>query len=239
VPKPKSYLVCGTPRTGSTYLCDLLASTGVAGHPESYFREPDQQDWAGRFGVRVSNDGSFDYSAFVKGAVRAGRSANGVFAARIMWGTLDVIVRGLRASPTASDLEVLGEAFGPIHFVWLRRADDIGQAVSWARAEQTGYWQNGDAAQATPQLDIGQVDDLLRTVRDHNDAWRTWFADQRVEPQEVTYEDLIGDPGGTIFGVLDHLGLVAPSDWRPRSKHVRQADEVNQEWVRGYSKSRW
>jgi hypothetical protein len=41
--KPSPYLVCGTARTGSTYLCDLLASTGVAGHPESYFRETDLQ----------------------------------------------------------------------------------------------------------------------------------------------------------------------------------------------------
>src|SRR3954447_22747314 len=102
--KLKSYLVCGTPRTGSTYLCDLLASTGVAGYPESYFREPDQHGWARRFGVRVSNDGSFDYSAFVEGAVQAGTSANGVFAARIMWGTLDVVVRRLRASSAGSDV---------------------------------------------------------------------------------------------------------------------------------------
>ena len=167
---------------------------GVAGRPEWYFREPDQHYWASRFGVRVSPDGSFDYAALVQGAVGAGRSVNGVFAARIMWGTLDVVVRGLRSSSTASDLEVLVEAFGPIHFVWLRRGDDIGQAVSWARAEQTGYWHQGDAARATPQLDISQVDDLVRTVRDHNDAWRTWFADQRVEPQEVAYEDLIANP---------------------------------------------
>jgi LPS sulfotransferase NodH len=216
----------------------LLTSTGVAGNPESYFREPDQHEWARRFGVRVSDDGSFDYSAFVAGALQAGTSANGVFAARIMWGTLNVIVRRLRASPTASDLEVLREAFGSIHFVYLRRADDIAQAVSWARAEQTGYWQQGDAAQVEPHLDIRLVDELLRTVRDHNEAWRAWFADQRLEPQEVTYEDLVHDPGATVFKVLKYLGLAAPSQWRPRSKHVRQADEVNQEWIRRYSQSR-
>jgi LPS sulfotransferase NodH len=231
--------VCGTPRTGSTYLCDLLASTGVAGRPESYFREPDQQAWAGRFGVRVSGDGSFEYSAFVKGAVQAGTSRNGVFAARVMWGTLDVVVRGLRTSPTASDLEVLTAAFGPTHFVYLRRIDVIGQAVSWARAEQTGYWQRGDADEVEPHLDIGQVDDLLRTVRDHNDAWCAWFAEQRVEPKEVIYEDLIEDPDGTVFQVLESLGLVAPSGWRSGSTHVRQADQINKEWIRRYSEGRW
>ena len=32
-----SYLVCATPRSGSTLLCDLLDQTGAAGHPEEYF----------------------------------------------------------------------------------------------------------------------------------------------------------------------------------------------------------
>ena len=238
MPRPTSYFVCGTPRTGSTYLCDLLASTGVAGRPESYFREPDQQNWARRFGVRVSSDGSFDYSAFVQGAVQAGTSPNGVFAARIMWGTLDLLVRGLRKSITVNDLDVLGEVFGPIHFVHLHRTDVIGQAVSWGRAEQTGYWQRGDAAEVEPHLDVGQVDDLVRTVRDHNSAWSAWFVEQGAQPQEVVYEDLIYDPRGTVLGVLECQGLVAPSDWRPQSEHVRQADEVNEEWVRRYSQGR-
>jgi len=35
-----AYLICGTPRTGSTLLCDLLRATGIAGRPESYFRLP-------------------------------------------------------------------------------------------------------------------------------------------------------------------------------------------------------
>src|SRR3712207_7978474 len=36
VPK-RSYLVCATPRSGSTLLCHLLEQTGVAGRPEEYF----------------------------------------------------------------------------------------------------------------------------------------------------------------------------------------------------------
>ncbi|GAA3334684.1 hypothetical protein GCM10020358_00070 [Amorphoplanes nipponensis] len=33
-----SCLLCATPRTGSSLLLGLLASTGIAGHPEAYFR---------------------------------------------------------------------------------------------------------------------------------------------------------------------------------------------------------
>jgi LPS sulfotransferase NodH len=64
------------------------------------------------------------------------------------------------------------------------------------------------------------------------------FAEQGVRLQEVVSEDLIDDPGGTVLGVLECLRLVAPSDWRPQSEHVRQADGVNQEWVRRYVQGR-
>src|SRR6267142_4337583 len=32
-----SYLVCATPRSGSTLLCEALSNTGLAGRPEEYF----------------------------------------------------------------------------------------------------------------------------------------------------------------------------------------------------------
>ena len=230
--------MCGTPRTGSTYLCDLLASTGVAGYPKSYFRTPDQQDWARRFGVPVAGDGSFDYRRLVAGAVRAGTSPNGVFAARVMWGTVSVIVEGLSGSaPFRRDSDVLGDAFGPLLFVHLRREDVIGQAVSWARAEQTGYWQQGDTARAEPCLDTGQIDELVRTVDEHNAAWRAWFSQQGVQPHAVSYEDLVEDPRRAVVGILDRLEVRVPSGWRSRSTHVRQADQVNQQWVRRYRQS--
>ena len=37
-----SYLVCATPRSGSTLLCKTLAETGVAGDPEEFFEAGDR-----------------------------------------------------------------------------------------------------------------------------------------------------------------------------------------------------
>src|SRR5919112_6235405 len=176
---PRSYLLCGTPRTGSTLLCSLLASTGVAGRPESYFREPDQGAWAARFGVSVADDGSLDYRAFVAGAVCAGSTPNGVFGARIMWGTMHGVVEGLRPGTTVeTDLDVLTDAFGQLGLVHLHRGDVAGQAVSWARAEQTSSWQHGDVPAATPAFDYSQISELVQTIEDHNAAWRSWFHEQ-------------------------------------------------------------
>lgn len=118
-----SYLVCVTPRTGSSLLCGLLASTGVAGRPESYFRRPDERSWAARWRIIRSPDGAFSYADYVKAALAAGRTDNGVFAARLMWGTLDEVTGKLRAiypDVSGGDVGLLNRAFGHMRFVYLR-----------------------------------------------------------------------------------------------------------------------
>src|SRR5690349_19289466 len=56
----RSYLVCATPRSGSTLLCRALSQTGVAGRPEEYFearrktgRPPEPRDY---FDARKGTD---------------------------------------------------------------------------------------------------------------------------------------------------------------------------------------
>ena len=138
-----SYLICATPRTGSTLLCGLMASTEVAGRPDSYFREPDERSWAARWDIVRSSDRVVEYSEFVRAAIAAGRTGNGVFAARIMWGTMDHLVDRLRTvhhAAAGGDLDLLNLAFGRTRFVQLHRGDLLAQAVSWHRAEQTDVW---------------------------------------------------------------------------------------------------
>jgi len=110
----------------------------------------------------------------------------------------------------------------------------VAQAVSWARAEQTGYWQQGDRLSTEPRLDLGQIDGLVHTIQEHNAAWQSWFGGQGARPYPVTYEELVADPGVIVKGILHHLNAATPSGWRPWSPHSRQADEVNDDWVRRY-----
>jgi LPS sulfotransferase NodH len=231
------YFLCGTPRTGSTLLCGLLQSTGVAGRPESYFRQPNEDERADRWRLPRRSDGSFSYRDFVRAAIDEGSTSNGVFAARVMWGTLDEMLLKLRAEspqPDAPDLAILAEAFGPLRFVHLQRLDTLGQAVSWARAEQTQFWQHGDAAVGEPTFDFDQIDELVHTIDDHNRSWRKWFGSVGVQPYEVRYEDLTADPGGTTRALLQYLDLQLPADVVISSPHRRQADAVNAEWVARY-----
>jgi LPS sulfotransferase NodH len=239
---PDGYFICATPRTGSSLLCGLLGSTGVAGRPESYFRSEDEAMWARQWGIAMSN-GTVDYQAFVGRAIIAGSTDNGVFAARLMWGTLPEIINQLRtARPDGSrlgDLQVLRETFGPLRFVYLQRRDRLAQAVSWSRAEQTDVWYqalDGDrpSAKAEPTFDRSQIEHLLAVIDEHNRAWQEWFARTGVVPHAVHYEDLDRDPAGTTRGVLASLGLDDAGGAQPQVRHRRLADRLNTAWMDRY-----
>lgn len=234
-----SYLICATPRTGSTLLCGLLSSTGVAGLPESYFRLPDEQSWADRWHLPRDREGSFDYRDYVRAAVAAGSTANGVFGARVMWGTMaELVVKLGGADPglRGADLLLLSGAFGPVRFVHLRREDTVAQAVSWARAEQTRHWQDGDPVSPglPPHFDFPQIHALVQLIDDHNRGWRNWFAEFGVRPLEVLYEDVTADMSGVTRGIVEFLGVGHSRDCDPVPHHRRQADELNADWTARY-----
>ena len=231
-----AYLLCGTPRTGSTLLCGLLRDTGVAGRPESYFRVPGEQDWADRWHLCRDDRGSFDYRDYVRAAIVEGSSSNGIFAARVMWGTLDELVAKLGGSAGGGDLDLLTRAFGRVRFVHCWREDTVAQAVSWARAEQTQFWQHDDVAlpDHEPRFDFEQVHDLVRTIEEHNDAWRHWFTTFGVRPHSVRYEDLTTDIDRVTSGILGFLGLDLPAGHTFVPRHRRQADQLNHDWALRY-----
>jgi trehalose 2-sulfotransferase len=239
-----AYFLCATPRTGSSLVCGLLSSTGVAGRPESYFRAPDEAAWAARWGI-LHADGGFDYREYLRHARNAGRTDNGVFAARVMWGTMSEVVAKLGAvfgGRAGSDLDVLQNAFGATRFVYLSRADASAQAVSWLRAEQTDVWfetagsRRGEPVDE-PRFDRGRIEELVRTIEQHDAAWHDWFASVGVEPYPVHYEDLDRDPIPTAAGILDYLGIEVPPARTFAVRHRRQADELNAEWIARYRAS--
>lgn len=209
----------------------------MAGNPESYFRRQDEQSWAARWGISDS-DGTFEYALYLQRALAAGRSANGVFGARVMWGTLDEIVDKLGTvfpELARRDIDLLNRAFGQSEFVYLRRRDVVAQAVSWLRAEQTQVWvARRDEPQGEPRFEFDRLREMRRIIDNDNAAWETWFTVVGAEPHRVTYGDLDRDPVGVTRRVLDFLGLELPPGRTVQVRHRRLSDRLNAEWVERY-----
>ena len=201
-----SYLICSTPRSGSTLLCEALALTGVAGVPEEYYqhrrktglpRRPleyfEDAGTAEIFEIlgsytRVDDEPSlFDprrfqsYRAYIDWTIERATTPNGVFGAKVMWGYFNGFVDSLRDVHNAAVLptrSVLERTFPNLTgWVFVIRRDKVRQAVSLWKAIQNWTWRRDDSDGALVAHDLRYSFDALdHLVRQLQDHEREWTA---------------------------------------------------------------
>ena len=214
-------------------LCRLLASTGVAGDPHEWFWRDSARDFRRRWGVTSDEE-------YVARVLHAGTTPNGVFGAKLMWGYFEELLawlRGFRA--VADDRELLACFFPEARFVWLRREDAVAQAVSWAKAIQSGHWHTWDPPARGPlEFRAEAIGHLVDEIRGHDAAWRTWFDAHEIRPLLVTYEELAEAPECVTREVLAGLGLAVPAGVSLSTDTELERDELNDEWAARYRRLR-
>jgi LPS sulfotransferase NodH len=178
----RCYLVCATPRSGSTLLCHLLDGTGVAGHPAEYFealqhsglpRQPveyfDRERHANiverlafrempAAGSRPTPNPLWSpetYDRYLAWAIERGTTPNGVFGAKLMWGYLGDFAQLLRGIDGLEGLHVpqlFAAVFPNLRYVQITRTDKVRQAVSLWKAVQTQAWRRDSGAAEAPAV---------------------------------------------------------------------------------------
>ncbi|HEY2181530.1 MAG TPA: Stf0 family sulfotransferase [Solirubrobacteraceae bacterium] len=169
-----SYLVCATPRSGSTLLCHELDRTGLAGHPQEYFEalrrsglprrpheyfDPERHpNIVERLAFREMLEDAptpnplwhpDTYDQYLEWALDEGTTPNGVFGAKLMWGYLGdfaELLRGIDGMAGRSLPDLLSRAFPGLRYVQITRRDKVRQAVSLWKAVQTQAWQRDAGA---------------------------------------------------------------------------------------------
>jgi LPS sulfotransferase NodH len=237
-----SYLVCATPRSGSTLLCHALDQTGVAGHPQEYFealsrsglpRRPheyfDPERHANiveRLAFREMPDGMAKpnplwhpetYDEYLAWALEEGTTPNGVFGAKLMWGYLgdfSQLLRGIEGMAERPLPDLLARAFPGLRYVQITRENKIRQAVSLWKAVQTQAWKAGDEVSRAvePVFSFRAINYLVRLLTAHDASWDAYFLGLGYEPLKLTYEELAESTDAVIRRVLEHLGIPAPDD---------------------------
>jgi LPS sulfotransferase NodH len=219
----RAYVICTAPRSGSTLLCRMLAATGVAGNPDSYFHQPSLAAWLADLEVTADPAwrGRDALRAAFGAAMQQGRGATGVFGLRLQRHSFAFFSEKLAemvpetAARAGNDAARMAALFGPVGFIHLRREDKVAQAVSLLKAEQSGLWHVAPdgrelerlAPPRAPHYDAGAIAARRDMLAGYDRDWAAWFTEQGVTPLRLTYEALAADPGGELARVLAHLGL--------------------------------
>jgi LPS sulfotransferase NodH len=240
------YIICGTPRTGSTLLCNLLASTRSAGNPDSYYGRNFMGDWAREWSLPdpATMRAEDDDRTYLAAAIRAGKGGTGLFGLRLMRENLEDLMAILsRLFPGLhSDTARLERAFGRLLHVHLSREDKLAQAISYIKAQQTGLWHIAPdgteierlAPPQEPQYEFKRISDEVARLEGYDAAWNTWFAAQRITPFRVVYEQLEIDPAATLQRICEAFGIPAPQSHDVRPGVARLSDATSEEWARRY-----
>ena len=169
-----SYLICATPRSGSTLLCEALDNTGIAGHPKEYFealketglpRRPkeyfetlenssvlellgDYSRLEDVYGEPTFWDGA-GYAQYLTSVLDEGTTPDGVFGAKMMWEYFGDFIDNIRQIPAYREMavpDILATVFPNLHYIRVTRRDKVRQAVSLWKAIQTWSWQQDEQA---------------------------------------------------------------------------------------------
>jgi LPS sulfotransferase NodH len=252
-----SYLVCATPRSGSTLLCETLKETGVAGNPYEFFEalpetgEPRRPlDYLAGLDDPASlavvadaprHDAPWysdardvgDYEEHLAHVREWGTTPNGVFGAKIMWAHLEDLGRRLGAE----DLhELIDRLFDCPRLVWVRRDDTVRQAVSLWRAMQTQSWRaENQTSSGEPRYSFAALRHLVELLESHDAAWEQFLAAATQPVLALTYEEIAENPGAAVRRTLEHIGgEVTALGALPAMQ--RQADERSDAWAERYAR---
>lgn len=135
--------------------------------------------------------------------------------------------------------EGLESALAPRRWIRLRREDRVAQAVSWARALQSGRWASHQRFALPVFYRRGQIARLEREIDRQETAWEAFFATAEGEVLQLTYEDLRTDRAAVLHRVLEFLGIEnALRVPVPDSDLQVQADATSAAWIARYRSHR-
>ena len=225
-----SYAILTTPRSGSTYLCDLLDSTNIAGHPNEHLRLAAQE---------LARYCNFNYLSLLDNLKQYRTTSNGVFGTKIISHFL------FELKQTKPDFRQIFQSLDK--FILLVRQDKLAQAVSLEVAQQTEIWHlRGDLAKIDyrSKLENIKIDNsLLDNVEQKYDfinkqeaRLRKILSDNQIEPLQVVYEDILENAQSQIDRIIDFLGIAKPENYLMNldSKIQKMPSNISQEIIRQY-----
>ena len=214
----RGYFIGATSRSGSTYLCGLLTSTGRLGAPLEYLN-PGPNNGAplcAQWGVDFGSPEHLDM-------IRA-TATEGLFGVKGAVGAYERFVEWLGA---------------PALLIWMRRADKLRQAISlylarWRQQHNRGtHWRPGKPKpdDADAPFVAGKIRRCLDDVRRVERRWAQLVDERRGPTAVVWYEQLLEAPAREVHRIARLLDVDPTALGPVEPRTIMQRDERTERWV--------
>jgi LPS sulfotransferase NodH len=210
----RGYAICTVPRSGSNLLCQFLTSTGYLGKPLEYFNTSAR---------RILNDPAYPSSLpdQVRQILTTGATPNGVYGTKLFQYQHLAVSQSL---DWTLELPCLS-------YVYLKRRDVLGQALSWARAIQTSQYRSTQPAFGEPRYDAELFRKLGQNIDQEYNQWDAFFRDRNIQPLQFDYEDLVTDPQRIVDLVAQKVGVTPNPQIAYEQTDLRvQRDRITDDW---------
>lgn len=237
----KTLIVCATPRSGSSFLSESLRLLGV-GDPDEWLLE-NSLDYARK---EAGLSPQAPLSSAIAAISEQKRDALGVFSLKVMWNDFISVIKRFRAESAelrqAETRDLVFKLFPNPKFIYLFREDQLKQAISYVKADQSNIWKNVD--DQPPDYDLtrlsfrfGAIHRRLKNIRYMDRKWREFFGRMGMRHLELSYEQVVENPEESFARVASFLEVPEPSEAiLTQNPHQRMGDGVNRDWYQRYQR---
>lgn len=203
-----SYAILTTPRSGSTYLCELLKNTKLAGYPAEHIRLINS--------VLTENCG-FENIRFLNVLMQNKVTENKVFGTKF----ISHFLLDLQSIEPRFD-EIIKNQFSK--YIYLIRQDKVSQAISTILAQRTKKWhifthkerkEYEDNIQALEINDalLEEVFKLYHSLVNQEKRLEQLLEKYQIEPLVIKYEDFVKNPLENMNSLFKYLGIYIEEEY--------------------------
>lgn len=195
----KCYAMAILPRSGSTWITNLLSKNGL-GNPDEWINAHSFRDNAPRYSET-------NLKRFIYRLINEKKQNNGIWSIQLTYWHINKFLELLPLS------HLLGDS---PKWLYLRRKDIIAQGISLYRSTASGYWHSYNSKELkqlydSVPYDSEQILHWTKHILDQEIFFETFFSKSGISPSRYFHEDLTKSPEPILSEIISFLNISNPN----------------------------
>jgi LPS sulfotransferase NodH len=221
------YIIAITPRSGSSYLCDLMTQIDRFGMPNELINQDGLPKSLREAPGRTPDE-------YLRHILRNRQTENGISGLKASWFQFENFAEYM------DDRHYLAN----FNFIYLTRRDLAAQAVSLYKAVATGIFHTDTkpTADSIARLESLEYDYVrIKYWYDHivaqEKGWQAYFYENRIYPLCISYEDIENDTLKVLRRIASYVGEDTNSVFLPISGSIfkKIRNHISAQWTRRFA----